>query len=270
MSSWGNRDNVLLSGNVTVSTSSNLVQGFGGTVFLDEVDDGDYIVIGGVKNQVFKVTSNTALYLTSNADVNGANVKAYVQQGPKYIHDINDTNVYTIQNVVGVDRTEVEVDTNKDKGFNSPGWSHHHSYVDGYGQTRYKTETLVAMSKNFNANTTGHLAFLDASDDANVADYWLYFTTQPEDDLVTANANVTFQVVAVSDPTGASITYQWQESTNNIVYANVSDGGVYSGATSNTLAISNSAGLANNYYRVVISATGADSNTSTEAQILFV
>ena len=51
--------------------------------------------------------------------------------------------------------------------------------------------------------------------------------------------------------TGTSVTLKWQISTNNgSTWANLSDGGVYSGTGTGTLAISNSAGLNGNQYRL--------------------
>jgi len=282
MSSWGNRDNVTLTGTVTTSTSSNTVSGFGGAVFEDEVNAGDYIIIAANKYQVFKVVSNSTIYISEgtgtvadNAATTSANVTAYIQQGPKYISNtaantsIQD-NVYTIQNVYGVHRDEVGVPENQARGFSHTGWSHYQTYATSQGETRYKTEVLVAMSKNFDANATGTLAFDDADDDTVVANFLIYFTTQPSDNTVAANAAVTFSAAEASDPDGATITFQWQESPNNVTWSDVADGGVYSGNTSNTLVISDSTGLEDNYYRLVISGDGgADSNTSDVAQILF-
>ena len=165
MSGWGNLDNVTLSGNVTVANNGQLVTGFGGAVFTGNVEAGDYIFIGGLKYSVANVTSDTTLYITTPKTGASANVKAYIQQGPKYISNVQTkSNVYMIRNVIGVDVTEAANVLNKARGINQPGWAHTITYTDANNQTRRKTETLVAMSKNFNENSAGSLQ-QDAADD---------------------------------------------------------------------------------------------------------
>lgn len=167
MSSWGNLDNVVISGNVTTTTTSPVVNGFGGAAFTSNVKDGDYIIIASNKYQVSNVTSDTRLYLTANAATNSANVKAYVQQGPKYISNIAvSENVYTIQRVYGVDRNEI-VAANAMSNAHHTGWIHFFDYTDTQGNYRRKSEVLVAMSKNFAANATGVVHGAGAGTDAN-------------------------------------------------------------------------------------------------------
>ena len=89
MSSWGNLDNVQISGNVVTATTANTVTGYGGAAFTTDVDAGDYITIASNKYQVEKVVSASVLYLTANAATNSDNVKAFVQQGPKYIANVS-------------------------------------------------------------------------------------------------------------------------------------------------------------------------------------
>ena len=116
MSSWGLKDNVTLTGNVTSSNASAILQGFGGAIFAVEVDEGDYIAFAGNKYQVATVTSNGALVLNANAATNSDNVKAYVQQGPKNIANIaSDSNTYSIQSIVGIDVNEAQVPSNRAK-----------------------------------------------------------------------------------------------------------------------------------------------------------
>lgn len=263
MPSWGLKDNTTLSGNVTTSNSSPIVQGFGGTAFLIEVDDGDYIAIAGNKYQVANVASNISLMLTANSATNSANVKAYVQQGPKYVANIGiEQNVYTIQRIIGLDLDEAKVPSSRTKGLKTQGWNHYFSYTGADGNTRHRAECLVAMSKNFDSANVG-----DYNDDTIVLDQFIKFILQPEDQTVTANANVTLQTVVTSEPAGASGTYQWKNSPNNIVFANVSNGGVFSGATSNTLNISNVANLNGYYFQLLVTGTGLDSITSNTITI---
>lgn len=258
MPAWGLKDNVLLTGNVTVSDISANVNGFG-TIFEIEVDNGDYIGIAGVKYQVDAVKSNTLLTLNGYSSTTSANVKAYVQQGPKYVSNIDlESNVYTIQRIYGVSAEEANVPANQAKNLKTPGWNHFQEFTGGHGQTRVRGEVLVAMSKNFKESEIS-----DWDDDDILLDYFLVFSTQPEDQEVEANASVTINTVAESEPDGAAITYQWYESPNNIVFAALSDTGVYSGTDSNTLEISNVANLDGYFYKLEIDTTeAAESNVS--------
>ena len=61
--------------------------------------------------------------------------------------------------------------------------------------------------------------------------------------------NASFSVVATGKPT---LTYQWQEN-NGGGFINITDGGIYSGATSNSLSISGASGSMNGYlYRCIV------------------
>lgn len=91
--------------------------------------------------------------------------------------------------------------------------------------------------------------------------------TQPANASVTAPAASSFTVAATTND-GGSLTYQWQISTDaGVTWGNVSNGGVYSGATTVTLAISNSTGLNGRRYRCLVTssltAPVATSNSAT-------
>ena len=280
MSAWGNLDNVLITGNVSSATTRDYLDGYQ-TQFLLDVDQGDYIVFAGNKYQVANVTSNTIVHLTGLAATNSSNVDAFVQQGPKYVSNVAfPANNESIQNVYGIDRIEIGVPENQDRGLSHTGWTHYVTYTDAYSQTRHKAEVLVAMSKNFASNTTGELfadvGSFDAADDTVAADYLLYFVTQPSnvvDYLANlSGANVT--VVAASEPAGAAITFQWSRADNATAAAagtfnNLSNGAIITGTTSATLYISNTSGLDGNVLRCTISAagTGADDNVSNQVSI---
>lgn len=113
-------------------------------------------------------------------------------------------------------------------------------------------ETLVAM---------GSLGE-DASDDAVVPDYTLRITTQPSSNTWASGNSVTLAVVAASRPTGASLTYKWQQS-----YAGVPAMTDIVGATNSTLVLADNADATGNTYRVIVSATGATSITSANATV---
>lgn len=94
--------------------------------------------------------------------------------------------------------------------------------------------------------------------------------TQPDPASVTAPAGTTFTVAATTND-GGTLSYQWQLSTDaGSSYANITNGGVYSGATTATLTISDSTGLNGNRYRVQIASTGGSAAVTSEAVILSV
>ena len=278
MSSWGNLDNVTIAGSVYIATANaNAVLGVS-TLFTSNVKQGDYITIASNKYQVEQVIDNTHLYLTSKAATNSAGVRAYVQQGPKYIANSNvvveGAYAYSIQDIYGIDKNEVDVPENKARGISHTGWTSYKTYSTTQGSTRYKTETLVALSKNFAANSTGVLfgtnAGQDAADDTVAADYLIYFTTQPSA-VTDAGANAaTLTTVATSNPTGATLTYQWYKKDNAsaTVYSLAGGTGI-TGNTTNTLSIAKIANVSGNVFRLTISAagTGADDNTSTAVAV---
>lgn len=281
MSSWGNLDNVTISGTVVVATANgNAVLGVS-TVFETNVKAGDYLTIASNKYQVEKVIDDTHIYLTSNAATTSAGVTAFLQQGPKYIANANvlaeGTNVYTIQNIYGVDRNEITVPENKNRGFSHTGWTHYNTYTTEQGETRYKSEVIVAMSKNFASNITGDLfgtgAGQDANDDTVLADYLLYFTTQPANTSNSAGNSAVLVSVAATSPSGETINYQWsyRDNVNDTTYTNVINGNGITGNTTNTLTITNVSNVNGNIFRVTISGTGgADSNTSDTATVTVV
>lgn len=106
MSSWGYTDNAAIQGTVTGYTQNVNIVG-SSTAFTSNVKGGDYLYIGGQKYQVNNVTSDTALTLTSALASATSGATAYVQQGPKFLSNVNadlsgrQSNLATIQNVYG-------------------------------------------------------------------------------------------------------------------------------------------------------------------------
>ena len=75
--------------------------------------------------------------------------------------------------------------------------------------------------------------------------------TQPKDSTICMNAGATFNVTA----TGTNVTYQWQVN-RGAGFVNVVNDANFSGATLNTLTITNAPGTFNNYiFRAIISGT---------------
>ncbi len=85
-------------------------------------------------------------------------------------------------------------------------------------------------------------------------------TTHGVNRTICENDNTTFAVTA----TGTGITYQWQSSTNGgTTWNNVANGGVYTGATSATLTLTNvPSSMSGTFYRCMVSGTCTPSVTS--------
>lgn len=167
MSGWGKLDSRQLSGNILVTTgSANVSNSLGNaTFFLNEVKPGDYFAAGPItapgsnlKYYVSTVVSNVLLRLSTTYLGATANGRGNIQQGPKAVHHSNialtGNAVYNIQRIYGIDSVEANVTANKGNNINQPGWVHQVTYTDAFGARRVKTETLVAMSKNFNRDNT--------------------------------------------------------------------------------------------------------------------
>lgn len=89
-------------------------------------------------------------------------------------------------------------------------------------------------------------------------------TVNPSDpaDVCEGAGTATFTVAA----SGTNITYQWQEDDGS--WDNITNGGVYSGATSANLTITNPIALLNGYnYRCVVTGTCAPAATSASAMM---
>lgn len=157
-----------------------------------------------------------------------------------------------------VDATEAASTANRAKGIRTPGWVKVTTHTDAQGQQRNKVEVLVAM-------TVTAVSAGDAADDVTVGDASFAISAQPANSTVTAPAAASFTVTAA----GAG-TYQWQVKVGTAQYVNVTNGGVYSGATTATLAISNSTGLNGNKYRVVILNAAGNTTVTSKAATLTV
>jgi hypothetical protein len=94
--------------------------------------------------------------------------------------------------------------------------------------------------------------------------------TQPSPGSVTAPAAASFTVAATTND-GGTLSYQWQISTDGGAnYTNITNAGVYSGATTVTLSISDSTGLNGNRYRARVSSTGGAPAVNSNGALLTV
>lgn len=178
---------------------------------------------------------------------------------PKYLTDEQRAQAFF------VDSTEAATDESKKKGITGSGWWRYSTYKTSDGVTRHKAEHLIPMRQD--SVFSG-----DRINDAKIelpTTYVISIATKPANVTVTAPAVAAFSVVAGISTGGGVLSYQWQKSTapNGSVFVDVVNGGVYSNATTNSLSISNSTGLNNIKYRVVVSAANAVSMTSAAVKL---
>lgn len=87
-------------------------------------------------------------------------------------------------------------------------------------------------------------------------------TTQPVNKAVCSGSNASFTVAA----NGSPLVYQWQEKVGAGAFADITNGGVYSGATTATLVLANpGSGMSTNQYQCIISVVNCSSVTTTAA-----
>ena len=257
MSGWGKADDKTSTGTIALGTNG-AVTGTS-TAFTTEAAVGDILTANSIDFRITAIASNTACTVV-NADTAGAAIVAIsagenytLSEKPSGMIKANSVGGFASEQVYGVDENEMAAN-NDVEGAAHAGWVH----VRTNG-SRKIVETLVAMSKN---GITGD------AEDVVFEDFRIAITTQPASRSDAAGTAVTFAVVSTITGTGGTQTFQWGLSTDGgSTFSNISNGGVYSGATTATLAISDNTGLDTNQYRVVISATGADSVTSAAATL---
>ena len=163
-------------------------------------------------------------------------------------------NAFITNEIVG----QFAVDTNEaqvNKNIPHSGWVLRKEGT-GLRAGRVTYEVLVA---------TGSIA-TDNSDDTWFPDYNLVVSTQPTSNNATTMKDLTFTVAGASTPSGASIKYYWQK-YNGSSWANVANtAGQYFNNTSPTFTANNQTANGN-VFRVLVSATGANTVASGSATI---
>ena len=151
--------------------------------------------------------------------------------------------------IFGVDGNEIAVT----EGPAHTGWVRRRTVG-----SRVLFETLVAMKTPPTE---------DNADDTVFPDTVITIGTHPATKTVATGTATTFTVAATASPT-ATLTYQWQVSTNGgTSYSSLSNAGVYSTVTTTTLNISDVTGFDTYKYRCVVTGTNtgvtATSNVAT-------
>ena len=172
MALWGNKDSKTAAGTIAITTAG-AVTGTS-TAFTTAAKVGNYITAGGRDYQIVAIASDTAATVIAGTN-NGNGSMTAVSGGTSYAlsekpvfvaHESADSSGRSgnSSKVFGVNETEAGVASNIAKGLNTAGWVRYNTYTDSEGNTRHKSEVLVAGG-SFTAATTG-----DAADDSTVAD----------------------------------------------------------------------------------------------------
>jgi len=246
MALWGDVDVKNGTGTVTTTTSSTTVNG-ANTLFTTELEVGQYITITddstGTEHQIKSITSNTVLELFANPTEAESGKAFQITTKPAY----DNTNVF------GINAAEAP-------GGVTPGWVKVTNGTGGRaGRTQY--ETLVAFGD--------HTKPSEAGSDADAGQFGeLSFASNISGGTRTGQGTVAFAVTMTADNT-LSPTYQWQKSTDGgVTFANVADGSASESGTNDvtstytTAIFADAAAAVDVAYRVVVSATGANSVTS--------
>ena len=121
----------------------------------------------------------------------------------------------------------------------------------------------ISYSANISATSTG--ATSQNRSVNGIGDALPSITASPSGQTVGAGAGTaTFTVSAA----GAGLSYQWQVSYDGVIWTNISNGGIYSGATSTILTLTDpDASYNGNTYQCVVSGTCSPSATSGSASL---
>lgn len=176
---------------------------------------------------------------------------------PKYLNDtaVNDQAASDKASTYGVSLSEAQQTGNREKGIKTQGWTKTVTYTDAQGNTRNKTEVLVAFGGDFTGS--------DASDDAVVLDNTITIGTQPAATSVVTGGTATFTVEATIAPAG-SVTYQWQKQESGSSTWSAISGATSASYTTGALTVADDNG---DKYRVVVSGTAAKAVTSRSATL---
>lgn len=157
--------------------------------------------------------------------------------------------------IVYVDDTEAGLNENKSRGITAPGWWAYSTYTDSEGATRYKCEHLVAFTDGeTNADET-------LADDTIAADVASAVTITGQPASVTGASTPytgTFTVTTSTTGTPGTLAYQWQRQTaTGTTWSNLSNTGVYTGATTATLTLTAAAKATYDGYKFRVKITSA-------------
>ena len=269
MALWGNNDSKTASGTVTITQNADGLTGNvvgSSTSFTTQAEVGNYIVAEGNNYLITAVTNTTFCTVTSG--IHGANVVAQaggtayaLTEKPAFVaaaeasENKAATSIFgNAEKVYGVSAGEaVAARAEGTDRVTHAGWVRRWAGTGGRSG-RVQHEVLVA-----GGTIAGDL------EDVVFEDFVLRITTQPANDTAnTSDAeNATFTVVATSVPTGATLTYAWTYANGDAIAAGANVGNT----TQSTLTVNSAVQTTNAAFKVVVSAAGADSVTSSNATL---
>jgi hypothetical protein len=258
-------------GSTTVTTTGD----FTNRATADFVQNGDVLSLSGVQYTVESVVSATTLklkvaYAGSTGTVTAAN--AIRRTAPKEFAAglLHEGKYPAGTQIIFVDDAEAALDENKVRGLKWSGWWAYRTFTDGDGNTRHKAECIAF------ANATA-VAAGDYDNDNPAADVASAVTITAQPANVTGAATPftgTFAVTTSTTGTPGTLAYQWQYQTasQTAKWTNLTDTGVYSGSTTDTLTLTAAAKATYDGYKFrvkITSAGGTEEVISNAASITY-
>ena len=274
-SSFG--DNMFMD-NVSITPTPTVVSSFTPTTLCSGNLPSTVTITGnmftGATDVKFNGTSATSFTVDSNTQIT-ATVPAGVTTGTVEVVGVNNTGVSstsltinaspTVDPIVGSSSTICAPNTLALTDNTAGGvWSSSNTAVatvDTAGLVTGVAEgsAVISYTVTDNGCSTTVTYSVDVKNPVNIS-------SQPTAQIILTGANATFSVVA----TGTGVTYQWQENTGS-GFSDVTDGGVYSGATTNALTITGAtAGMSGYEYQCVVTGTSPCSPATSNSALLTV
>ena len=139
--------------------------------------------------------------------------------------------------------------------------------ISGATSKDYTSASVSATTYFIRYATVGTCVYVSNVATVSIGSTALSITTPPATSSACDGSAESFSVVA----SGASLTYKWQQDPNTGFFADITDGGVFSGSTTTSLSISNVSGLNNYKYRVIVaSACGTPASATSSSATLTV
>jgi hypothetical protein len=235
----------------------------GGTVIGGLTDATTYYVrvVGAALIELYDTYANATASsgTTGRLNITGAGVGTHTLQRTGAANPFGDHN-YNGSAIVFIDAAEAVQAENIARGLTGAGWWLYKQYTDVNSVLRRKAECLIPFNVEADVSQPGTTG--DGNDDTIAVDRSITISAQPQDDESASGSEVTFSVTAAASPT-TTLTYLWQVSTDS------GDNWASASGTNNAASyvIADNTGLDGNQYRVVISAAGATSATSTAATL---
>ncbi|WP_396637125.1 Calx-beta domain-containing protein [Maribacter sp. R77961] len=236
------------------------------------ISSGDYTDLGHQVNPDNNQTVFMALYpIDDLAPVGSAIYGLRISFGPTATNDGPDAKVFFFGDLTsfGCDTDDdglpntIDTDSDGDGCFDTVEAGHTDGDNDGIlGNS--------PVSVDGNGLVTGQGGYTGTTTNVTTASNPVTINTQPSFQSTTIGGNATFTTSASG---GATLSYQWQESTDNrTTWADISNGGIYSGATTTSLSLNGVTAAQHNFaYRVVITSSDNDCETTvSNAADLFV